>query len=58
MKLVKMIIAWHIFVFVMLALLTRNKRILKGYVGIHLIGALILAGLWHVIKRPQNCFPD
>ncbi len=58
MKLIKMLIKWHIFVFILLAVLTRNSRVLKGYVGIHLIGAAILAGLWFMIKRPKQCLPD
>lgn len=50
MSLIKMLVKWHIFVFVLLAILTRNRRILKGYVGIHLIGAAILAVLWYLIR--------
>lgn len=50
MNLIKMLIKWHIFVFILLSILTRNRRILKVYVGIHLIGAAILAVLWYLIR--------
>lgn len=49
---IKMLIKWHIFVFIVLAILTGNKRILKAYVGIHLIGAAVLAILWYLIRMP------
>ncbi len=52
MSLIKMLIKWHIFVFVLLAFLTRSRRILKAYIGIHLIGAAILAVLYYLIRMP------
>jgi len=55
MSLIRMLIKWHIFVFFLLALITRNRRILKGYVGIHLMGAAIVASLWFIIKGPEQC---
>jgi hypothetical protein len=58
MKLIKMLIKWHILVFILLALLTRNKRILKAYIKIHLLGAAVLAVLWFAMKRHHRCLPD
>lgn len=58
MKPIKMLIKWHIFVFILLAILTRNKRILKAYIKFHLFGAAILASLWFMMKRPCKCVPD
>ncbi len=54
MSLIRMLIRWHVFVFALLAILTRNTRILKGYVGIHLIGAVIVAVLWLIINGPEE----
>ena len=51
MKLIKMLITWHVFVLTLLALLTRNKRILKAYIKLHLFCGAVLGSLWFIVKR-------